>query len=35
MDCIEKYFTFRTKTPEIFTKRDLKHPENQKMLAVV
>jgi len=35
MDCIEKYFTLRTKTPEIFTKRDLKRPENQKMLAVV
>jgi hypothetical protein len=35
MDCIEKYFTLRTETPEIFTKRDLKHPENQKMLEVV
>ncbi|GFG35174.1 hypothetical protein Cfor_12750 [Coptotermes formosanus] len=35
MDCIEKYYTLRTKAPEIFTNRDLKRPENQKMLTVV
>lgn len=35
MDCIEKYYTLRTKTPEIFTNRNLKRPENHKMLTVV
>ncbi|KDR18315.1 alpha-tocopherol transfer protein-like [Zootermopsis nevadensis] len=34
-NCIETYYTLRTKTPEIFTNRDLKHPENQKMLTVL
>jgi hypothetical protein len=35
MDCIETYYTIRTKIPEIFTNRDLKRTENKKMLAVL
>ncbi|PNF19141.1 hypothetical protein B7P43_G09788 [Cryptotermes secundus] len=35
MDCIETYYTIRTNIPEIFTNRDLKRIENQKMLAVL
>ncbi|XP_069679998.1 retinol-binding protein pinta-like isoform X2 [Periplaneta americana] len=34
-DCIEKYYNIRTTTPELFTKRDMELPENQKMLSVL